>query len=183
MLTEQFGTLRGMVRLGLAYAELGIGLAPVSKPAPSDVRRLVFVCHGNICRSAFAEAVARRQGLRAASFGLSSESGQPAHELVATLARRSGIDLSGHRTTAAPDFVLIEGDLFLAMEVRHLRRLAAEQRFADVPRMLLGSYAPVPIPHLHDPYGLNEGYMKVCLDRIEKAVTRLRQTYSAARAS
>jgi len=183
MVSEQFGTLRGLVRLGLAYAETGVGLAPTSAPALDGVSRLVFVCHGNICRSAFAEAAARKMGMNAASFGLSTKSGQPAYPSAVAYAGLSGLDLSGHKTTAKEDFLPAEGDLLLAMEVRQLRRLRADQRLSHMPRALLGSYAPIPIPHLHDPYELSEAYLKVCLDRIERAVSALRDAYPGARAS
>ncbi len=183
IVSDRFGSLRGAVRLGLSYAEVASGLAPVIPPVADDVRRVVFVCHGNICRSAFAEAVAHRAGLSAASFGLSIASGQPAHAPVIALAERSGLDLTQHRTTSVDDFVPEDGDFLLAMEVRQLRRLAANERLAKLPRALLGSYAPVPVPHLHDPYGLSEAYMASCLQRIEQAVTRLRQNYPAAATS
>jgi len=183
MLSDRFGTMRGAARLALSYVEVGMRLAPIVRPAPDQVRRLVFVCHGNICRSAFAEAVARREELNTASFGLSIASGQPAHEPVITFACQSGLDLSRHRTTAVEDYEPRDGDLLLAMEVRHLRRLAAHQRLADTPRALLGIHAQTPFPHYQDPYGLSEAYLKVCLGRIERAVKRLCQLYPAAAAS
>ncbi len=67
MIRPRFGTLRGLVRLALSYPQLFLGLGAGRPVDPATVRRLVFVCQGNICRSAFAEAAARRAGLRAAS--------------------------------------------------------------------------------------------------------------------
>lgn len=183
MLDERFGTWRGAVRLALAYAEVGTGLAPVRKPDPQRVRRLVFVCHGNICRSAFAQAAARARGANAASFGLSTVSGKPAHAPVVACAKAFGLDLSDHRTTALGDFVPEEGDYLLAMEVRHLRALAADERLAHLPRALLGSFAAVPVPHLHDPFELNGRYLEVCLRRIGSAVNGLSRAFPGAGAS
>jgi protein-tyrosine phosphatase len=180
-INRQFGTVRGAIRLGLAYGEVAGRLAATRHPPPGDVRRLVFVCHGNICRSAFAEAAARRAGYDAASFGLSTVSGMPAHPTVMSIAAEQRMDLSGHRTTAAEDFALAEGDYLLGMEVRHMRRLAASEALRDRPRGLLGSYARFPVPHLHDPYGLDHRYMKVCLARIEDAVSRLCRLFPNAR--
>jgi protein-tyrosine phosphatase len=62
--------------LALSYAELATGLAGQLPPDPARVRRLVFVCHGNICRSAYAHVLARRAGARVASFGLSTATGK-----------------------------------------------------------------------------------------------------------
>ena len=64
-----YGTWRGAVRLALAHAEVATGLSGAIVPDPAKVRRLVFVCHGNICRSAYADVLARRAGMNVASFG------------------------------------------------------------------------------------------------------------------
>ena len=172
-IVRRFGTLRGAARLMLSYAELGLGMASVRKPKTGAVRRLVFVCHGNICRSAYAAELARLHGAEVASFGLSTQSGKPAHPPIVAAAAGRGIDLSAHRATALADYEPHKGDYLLAMETRHLRRLAADERLRHLPRGLLGGYAPWPIPHLHDPYEIDETYLPACLDRIEGAVRRL----------
>jgi protein-tyrosine phosphatase len=178
VITGQFGTLRGAVRLGLAYGEVAAGLSAQRKPDPDGVRRLVFVCHGNICRSAYAHGLAQAAGARVASFGLSTSTGKPAHPPVVALAKARGLSLAAHRSTDVADFVGEEGDLLLAMETRHLRKFAADPALRDVPRELLGMYvAPLPVPHLHDPYELDDRYMATCLTRIETAVANLLRRY------
>jgi protein-tyrosine phosphatase len=183
LLTSRFGTGRGLVRLALSYGEVALGAAGISRPHPDEVRRLVFVCHGNICRSAFAEVVARRAGLRVASFGLSTDAGNGAHPPAIAVAEVLGFDLAAHRTTRAGDFVPEPGDYLLAMETRQLRRLAGDERFADVPRNLLGLYAAPAVPHLHDPYELDLEYLPTCLKRIERAVAKLGRAFPGARVS
>jgi protein-tyrosine phosphatase len=176
----RFGTLRGAVRLALSYGEVAVGQAGIVQPDRQSVRRLVFVCHGNICRSAFADVVARRAGMQTASFGLSTDAGKCAHPPAIAAAAQLGFDLSAHRTTRASDFVAEAGDLLLAMETRQLRRLASDPRLADVPRTLLGLYATPALPHLHDPYALHASYMRTCLKRIESAVANLRAAFPGA---
>jgi protein-tyrosine phosphatase len=180
VITRRFGTLRGAMRLALSYGELALGLSGQRKPDPGEVRRLVFVCHGNICRSAYAHVLARRAGARVASFGLSTSTGRSAHEPVMALAARRGVNMTAHRATDIDDFVPQEGDLLLAMETRHLRKLAAEPAVAHLPRMLLGAYARPPAPHLHDPYDEDEAYLPMCLTRIERAVAALIRRYPSA---
>ncbi len=180
---RQFGTLRGLVRLGLSYVELASGFAPTRAPAKGSVRRLVFVCHGNICRSAFAQAVARREGFRTAGFGLSTTSGMPAHPPVAAEAAQRGLPLDDHLTTALGDFAFEPGDLLLVMEVRQLKRLRANPSLTRLPRNLLGRFARPPVPHLHDPYMIDPAYLPTCLDRIESAVVNLCRAYPEAKAS
>jgi protein-tyrosine phosphatase len=141
------------------------------------------VCHGNICRSAYAHVLAKRAGARVASFGLSTSSGKGAHPPVVAMAARRGVNLGGHLSTDIGDFVAEDGDLLLAMETRHLRRLAADPALSHLPRLLLGTFARPPVPHLHDPYELDEAYLPVCLTRIERAVAALVRRYPTSSAS
>ena len=183
IITKRFATLRGAMRLILSYGEVTMGMAGQRKPEPGEVERRVFVCHGNICRSAYAHVLAKRAGAQVASFGLSTATGRSAHAPVIKLAARRGINMTAHRSTDIDDFVPRQGDLLLAMETRHLRVLAAEPAVSHLPRMLLGSFAPWPVPHLHDPYDEDEAYLPVCLTRIERAVQGLLRRYPTSSGS
>jgi protein-tyrosine phosphatase len=176
-----YGTWRGAVRLALAHAEVATGLSGAVPPDPAKVRRLVFVCHGNICRSAYAHVLARRAGMEVASFGLSTSSGKSAWPAVSAIAASRGVDMTAHCTTRIEDYVPLPGDYLLGMETRHLRKLAAHPLTAILPRGLLGIYAKPTFPHLHDPYQLDPAYMAVCLTRIELAVEGLVRRYPTAR--
>ena len=182
-ITKRFGTARGAIRLALSYGEIALGQGGVMRPDPAAVRRLVFVCHGNICRSAFAQAVARDAGLQATSFGLSTDAGRMAYEPATDFARSQGLDLSEHRAARAADFEPEAGDLLLAMETRQLRRMAGDPVLSTAPRTLLGLYASPPVPHLHDPYHLDADYLPVCLTRIQRAVVNLAAAFPGARIS
>jgi protein-tyrosine phosphatase len=183
MIRRRFGTFRGLVRLALSYPQLMLGLSASRRPDPGRVRRLVFVCQGNICRSAFADVAARRAGLRTASFGLSTTTGRAAHPPAIAAGQLLGHDLSSHRAIDLADYVPEDGDLLLAMEVRQLHRLAADPRLAGLPRMLLGRWTRPMLPHLHDPYGLDDHYMAQCLSRIDRAIERLAISFPGARLS
>lgn len=163
------------MRLALSYGQtLSVRPADLAK-----VQRLVFVCHGNICRSAFADVLARDLGMDAASFGLSTSTGLPAHQPIVEAARQRGTDLGGHRTTRVEDFEPHPGDLLLTMEVRQITRLRANPRFNVCKIDLLGRYAGV--PHIHDPYRLNQVYTGICLTRIDRAVRTLVKRIAASR--
>jgi protein-tyrosine phosphatase len=173
---RNFGTVRGLVRLGLSYGQvLAVPAADLAR-----VQRLVFVCQGNICRSAFADVLARDLKMSAASFGLSTTSGLSAHPPVIDAARELSVELSGHRTTTVADFDSRPGDLLLAMEVRQVTKLRRDPRFAELQIDLLGRYAG--LPHVHDPYQLNDDYVRICLIRIDRAVRGLVKSVAAARA-
>lgn len=175
---RRYGTARGAVRLGLTRLEMLFGMAGERRPEADEVRRLVFVCHGNICRSAYAEVLARQLGLNAASFGLSTTEGCPAHAPISEAARAAGVDLSGHRSTPVEAFRPQPEDLLLAMESRHLRKIATMPGLAELPRMLLGRYAG--FPHLHDPYEITLNYTGPCLARIDTAVRSLAKVFPRA---
>lgn len=183
MIRAQFGTWRGLIRLALSYPQVALGRSASLPPRPADVRRLIFVCQGNICRSAFADVVARKAGMRVGSFGLSTTTGRPAHDPAIVAAAALGHDLSDHRAIDLADYVPEEGDLLLAMEVRQLHRMAADPRLSHLPRLLLGRWTRPMVLHLHDPYGLDDRYMATCLRRIEGAVTALVSAFPGARPS
>ena len=179
----RYGTVRGLVRLLLSHVQHRSRRAWIRAPDPAEVRRLVFVCQGNICRSAFADILARRLGAETASFGLSTSAGDVAHPPATEAAATLGVDLSAHRTARVQDYEPRPGDLLLAMEVRQLARIAADPRLAHLPRSLLGLWARPRRPHIHDPYQLDQRYMLTCLRAIESAVSRLVADFPGARAS
>jgi protein-tyrosine phosphatase len=181
-INDRFGTWRGMVRLALSHGELFAGKGGITTFDPASIQRLVFVCHGNICRSAFAAVLARQAGMEVASFGLSTASDKPAHPPLCAVAAGMGHDLSGHRSVRVQEFTPQSGDLLLGMETRHLRRLAVLPPFSVLPRTLLGLYTRPRTPHLHDPYQLGEGYTRHCLQRIETAIPVLAATFPTTRA-
>ena len=168
-----YGTFRGWVRNVLATLELISGrIDTLATLRPYAVQRLVFVCLGNINRSAFAEWVARSKGVRACSLGLATTTGAPAFDLAKRTAPRFGIDLEQHLATDFSDYSYQEGDLLLVMEIRHARKLR-EQGIPDGAIALLGAWATPKRIHLHDPHTLSEPYMRTCFTLIHVAVINL----------
>lgn len=177
---RRYGTERGLVRLWLAQLEALCGrLRPFTDIDFSRVRRFVFVCQGNICRSPFAEYAARRAGLPCASFGLSTTTGVTAFAGALAAARACGIDMDAHRATDLADFELRDGDLLLVMEVRQARRLAALTAGRAVQVGLLGAWARPRRVHIHDPFTLSEAYFAHCFAVIESAVAGLARACGA----
>src|SRR6267378_2068745 len=121
-ITRQYGRKMGFVRhcsyLMLYHLRCFRSLETVDW---NRVKRLVFVCKGNICRSPYAEAKARALGLAASSFGLQAAIGGTANAAAAESARRRGVDLSEHKTSRGDQFPLIPGDLLMGMEPWHAR--------------------------------------------------------------
>ena len=174
-INRQFGTWRGLIRLLLAYLELATGrLRPFRLKHPEAVRRVVPICQGNICRSAYAHHIVEECGLPVASFGLSTHTGgaSPAEAIAA--AGRLNVDMRAHRATDWTDFKVLPGDLLLVMEIRQaheLRRRLGPRN--DVQICLLGMWCKPVVPHLHDPHTLSSGYFDTNFRRVDQAVRRL----------
>jgi protein-tyrosine phosphatase len=178
-IASQFGTFRGAVRLILSYGQVAAGATPRTIDW-TKIDRLVFVCRGNICRSAFADIVAREQQLPSASFGLSTTTGLPADTQAIKTAMGLNVDMSRHTATNISEFVGAPGDLLLAMEVRQVHWLRGLPQFDGNSVTLLGNYASPILPHLHDPVQLSPAYMDTCLRRIKRAVATVARHWHAA---
>lgn len=173
LIAGSFGTHRGLVRMLLGETEYLAGrVNQFLQPDLAATQRLVFVCLGNINRSAFAEGVAAASGLHTASIGLSTTTGNPAFHMAIDTARHFGIDLQAHRATDFTDYEYRPGDLLLAMEIRHAHRLA-DQGIPQQAIALLGHWATPHRIHIHDPHTLSSAYFRTCFTLIHSAVLEL----------
>jgi len=173
LIDANHGTWRGLTRATLAQCEFVLGRLTVhTQPDASQVDRLVFVCLGNINRSAFAEKVAQTLGANTASIGLSTTTGAPAFQKAVKTAPQFGFDLSHHRATDLRDYAFRPTDLLLVMEIRHVNRLIS----SGIPAQsiaLLGHWASPHRIHLHDPHTLSDAYFRTCFTLIRSAVDGL----------
>jgi len=134
-----------------------------------SVERLVFVCKGNICRSAFAEVVAKSRGIDVISCGLDTIEAAPASKKSIRTASFMGFDLERHRTTPITSLAFKEHDLFIVMEpcqADHLKvHLPGPYQYT-----LLGLWKSPVRPYVHDPYDATKEYFDNCFEYIEKSV-------------
>lgn len=168
----RYGTARGFVRLAIADLDRRRGTFNVFEDVDwGVVRRLVFVCSGNICRSPYAEARTRAYGWQTASFALRGIGSLPADPAALTAAARRGIDLVPHRSTALKDFRALPGDLLLAMEPWQAWSLCTAFPACQV--SLLGLWSRSRRAHLHDPHTLIAAYFDTCFSHIDSATEKL----------
>ena len=135
----------------------------------SSVDRLVFVCKGNICRSVYAEAVARSLGVDAVSCGLDTIENAPANKEAMLSAKALGYDLEGHNTKPVMYLVLKKSDLLVTMEPWQCKYLA-QHLFRAHHCTLLGLWTRPVSPHIQDPYGSTTYYFDRCFKDIQHAV-------------
>ena len=175
LIQDNHGTHRGWVRLLLAQASfVWGGLDPWTRIRVPVVKRLVFVCLGNINRSAFADALAQSLGAKTASFGLATTTDVPANEMAIKTAPLFGVCLIAHRATDETDFEYVDGDLLAVMEMRHVHRLVALGYPAEA-ILLLGHWAAPRRLHVHDPHTLGARYFVTCFAILDSAVRSLLQ--------
>lgn len=134
--------------------------------------RVVFVCKGNICRSAFAEWYFKKHSdFPCVSLGVDTTSGVDANARIHTLAADIDVDLSGHKTTAINDFTAQNGDLYVCMEPDHIEKLSVIK--ADKEIVLLGLFTSPTAVYIHDPYSSADFYAQTCLKQIAFGVDNL----------
>jgi protein-tyrosine phosphatase len=142
------------------------------------IKRLIFVCSGNICRSPYADWRAKQilADIEICSAGLHAEEGDPADPMAIAVSKRFGVDLSPHRTRRFSSFEVGEGDLILVKDgyhVQYISRLGPEVAQRTV---LLGSFCrdkkyPLIVA---DPWSQGEASFEFCYKQIEDALIGLR---------
>jgi protein-tyrosine phosphatase len=139
----------------------------------ATVKRLVFVCKGNICRSPYASARARLLGIPSASFGLDTVQGAPADPAAWRAARSRAVDLSAHRSARRESCHITDDDLLVVFEPSQLAEIR-RGRAGRLPRVtLLGIWAPPVRPHIQDPYGRGDRYFERCFSIIDANIAEL----------
>lgn len=152
--------------------------------------RILFVCTGNTCRSALAEALARKliveRGLtdvEIASAGTSAWDGAPASDGALLVGMERGLDLSQHRAQTLTRELVADADLVLAMGPHHLERIEALGGSGRA--YLLTDFASrgASIRPVNDPIGGELDVYRVTADELEQEVRRVFDRITAERSS
>lgn len=172
---NNYGSKRGLLNAIVCKFKYYLGRYRQYQSLPvNGVKRFVFICSGNICRSPLAEYVAKQQGVQALSFGLHTRGGDKADARAIAFAASVDIDLSQHLTQNIQDYQPEPGDVLVGMEPKHADELAA--LFNNrVPITLVGLWCRNPQAYIHDPYNTNSVFFTVCEQQVVNAVKQLVQ--------
>ncbi len=123
-----------------------------------DVRNLLVICYGNICRSPFAAAWLRKKlaGIvEVREGGYLPQQDRPTPEIAQNVTASLGVDLSEHRSRRFTDDDLDWADMVLCFDENNYDHL--RQRFAgNVTKIWpLGTLLAQKSPWIEDPYGSN----------------------------
>jgi protein-tyrosine-phosphatase len=150
-------------------------------------RSILFVCHGNICRSPFAAAAFLRscapeiaRGINVTSAGFIGPKRSPPSAAL-TAASRFGVDLSAHRSALITSENLRAADLIVVMSQQQARGIRARVPPSTFV-LMLGDLDPRPVNHrtILDPWGQPDGAFDESYDRIDRCVRELARIISAA---
>jgi predicted ATP-grasp superfamily ATP-dependent carboligase/protein-tyrosine-phosphatase len=121
------------------------------------VRRVLFVCYGNICRSPLAELYARKlaPNLEVASTGFHDTVGRSAPDWYRSMAAELGVDLSASRSKRMDGAQVEWAQLILLADLDNLDRFEREFPNAVHKATLLGLFSPTPRISIEDPYNLD----------------------------
>lgn len=166
---DSFGSKRGFSKYVLFKALTVLGyFRKYSQVDWSRVERLVFVCHGNICRSPLGEAVAKSKEANAVSLGIACKDGAPADPRAIAFAHTISIDLSLHRSRNLSNIEITPEDLVVVMEPKHLKHFTSLAN-TGVQLTLAGLWESNPCAYIHDPYCANEKFFSRCEQRVVAA--------------
>ena len=147
------------------------------------MKKILFVCTGNTCRSPMAavifNSIAAEKGLDyvAESAGVAAVGDRPASQNAIKAVAEIGLNLSGHRTRFLPSLDLNEYSLFVALNDEHYEIL----RSIGIPDSMLRLLRRAPnVDDIYDlrqgivdPYGGDINAYRKCRDEIIGAVKML----------
>lgn len=140
-----------------------------------SARRILVLCHGNICRSPYVAArLAERAipGREIRSAGFYPEPNRSTPDDVQDVARRRGVDLSAHRSSVVTESDLTWADAVILMDHRNYASLAEVGPHHLDKVLWLGALDGAGI-ELDDPYGTSDAEIDAVLGRLDICVTAL----------
>jgi protein-tyrosine phosphatase len=161
----RLGHRAGRIYAGLRLMDVLGVRTPNQRRVPPTARSFVFVCFGNIMRSAMAEFLMRKelsdagieQHVRIMSAGVHATAGREAHPWAQQAAADLGISLAEHRAKPLTGEMVEQADCILAMDFQNKAELLTLYPAAQEKIYMLSTYAQgawryreIPDPYLGD---------------------------------
>ena len=132
-----------------------------------DIKKVLFVCTGNSCRSVMAEGLMKKylkelgkENIQVASAGISATGGlSPTDETVKVM-QDEGIDVTAHKTTRIDENIVKEADLILVMEDMHRQFIDSNYPEGSFKTYLLKEYETEGWPNYPESKGIPDPITK-----------------------
>lgn len=139
-----------------------------ASPTP---RTILVVCHGNICRSPYLEAVLQRllPATTVTSAGF-LRSGRRVPEVSLAVTARRGFDLSGFQSRAVSADLVNGAELIIVMDINQARGLRARFRIPQSRIVIAGDLDPrfEETRAIRDPWNAAEDVFEAAFDRLDR---------------
>lgn len=139
---------------------------------PGDIKKVLFVCTGNSCRSVMAEGLLKKylkesgkEHIQVSSAGVIAFDGVPPTASTIKVMQKEGIDVSDFISTGLTAEVIKSSDLILVMEYMHIEEIKRLVPEAESKTFLLRAY------------GKDEGFAKSSLVEVPDPMGRPMQDY------
>ncbi len=172
------GVVRRMLRRQVFHRYMSVRHARILKHwrrLGRPPRRLLFLCHGNICRSPFALRLGQQSlpdiETESAGFHMTEHRGTPSD--LQQLAKAMGIDLSNCSSRYVTAEQVEKADLILLMDSANFRQLANDFPQALGRATMLGLFSVLRSPEIADPYGFPAEDMRTILEELRASVEGL----------
>lgn len=137
------------------------------------MKRIVFICTGNTCRSPMAEMLFRahggeeKTGLRAESAGIFTQDGMQASGHAQTVAANRGGDLSAHKSRQITDEIVENAAYLVCMTAAHYDAMLERFPYAEDKLFMLADM------DIADPFGGGLKIYEETADEINEAIVAL----------
>jgi protein-tyrosine-phosphatase len=145
-----------------------------------SAQSMLFLCYGNINRSALADvmirAYAEDSGLSVTSAGFHPEGGRRADPIMVDVASQFGVNLQHERSTCVTPHMLRTSDIIFVMEKTHYDRLVRMDENLSSKIYLMGAH-PGRVGNsgeIADPYGQPRGRYIQCFNQVADAVDSIK---------
>lgn len=147
-------------------------LARSASRALARANTVLFVCHGNICRSPFAAAVARSAIPKKlfVSAGYHPRPDRSSPEVAVEIGAGHGVDLSVHRSCVLTEELVRSVDVIFVFDEANHRRIVADYPFAKRRVHFVGALRGSGPIYIDDPWGHDADAFARCYHDITAAL-------------